>query len=475
MNLRERLTGYWNSARSTWKSLPAVRRYAAVVAGVMVFALVLWSAWHAASPAYAPLYSGDYAAVAEVAKALDSKKIPYRLDGGGTRVMVPADQLAKARLETLGRGVPGQGGAGYELLDRVQFGITESDRSLQHKRILEGELARTVASISGVASARVHIALPEKSPFVRENVPPTASVLVNMKPGAELNGGDVQAITNVVAAAVPGLTPEKVVVTDNKGRILRPDSNAAAEDLAKKIERSVVNVLEAAFGPGAAATVNVETDPVEEVITEETAGTPLTRSRQQETETYQGSGPVSGGVPGTGSNLPGYFAPSSSGGGQYNKQKTTENFDIPVTRRQVTKPANTVKRVSVAAVVPVPLSAEQQSQAAKLVAAAAGTDENSVVVVSAAPPEKKTAEPLQWWEKLPAPALVALAALLVAVLVVLAALLTRRARKAPSIAQPEAVPVVKSTAELLAGFVRKNPAAAANAVRAMMRERGEAE
>ena len=476
MNFKERVLSLKDSVQKMWGESSPARRYLIVAAGAAAFALILWAAYAAKGSGYVTLYTGDYSAVGEVTRALDAEKIPYKLDQSGQRVLVPADKLPLARVETLGRGVPRQGSAGYELLDKSQVSLTESDRSLQHKRILEGELARTVSSLAGVESARVHIALPENSPFIREKTSPTASVVVSTKPGIELSPADVRAIANVVAAAVPNLEPQKVVVTDSRGKILRwDDFSVESEDLSRRIEQSVLNVLNAAFGPGAVVSVRVETDPTSEVITEEKADAPLVRSRQQESESYQGSGPVPGGVPGANSNIPGYFTPApGDGSGQYSRQKTIENFEFPVTRRQITKPAGTVKEISVAAVVPAVLSPEEEARVIKLVAAAAGVQTESVVVAGIPPREPPQEEVIPWWKDR---RIIELAAALLAVVVaaVAIAVVLLKRRRTPASVPGTVLEVVpsRSTAELVSDTIRRNPIAAANAIRAFMRERGD--
>ncbi|SMB96570.1 flagellar M-ring protein FliF [Thermanaeromonas toyohensis ToBE] len=478
MPLKEKVQELLGRLRQLASYLSGPRRWWVYAVGAAVFGLVLWAAWHAATPAYVTLYSGDYSAVAEVTKALESKKIPYKLDEGGTRVLVPADQVARARVETLGRGIPRQGSGGYEILEKVPFGLTESDRAVRHRQVLEGELEKTIKALGSVESARVHLGLPKESPFVREKVAPTASVVVTPKPGAEIGPGDARAIANIVAAAVPALTPEKVVVTDDRGRLLRWDGSSESGELARDLERAALNVLTAAYGPGVAVSVRVELDPTTETVTEEQAGAPLTRSRQNVSESWQGSGQPPGGAPGTGSNVPGYFYSPPGGTGQWQKQETTENYEFPVTRRQVTRPAGAVKKITVAAVVPRELDPEEEIRAARLLAAAVGTDIANVSVSGIPHREAESVPPRRIFEgKEGWLVAAAVAALAVLILVVTIVLLRRRSKPAvpETVPVPEPLPETvmprpRSLVEELSDMVQRDPVAAANALRAWLGE-----
>jgi len=474
----EKLRG---AAGRLWGRVPSGRRLLVAAVGLAAFAGVLAVAYLSRSPAWTVLYSGDTSSVAEVVQALEEKRIEYRLDPLGQKVLVRPQDLGRARLETAGRGVPRGGTAGYELFDRTRFGMTESERKLQERRALEGELARTVASLSGVRSARVHLGLPEESPFVREKREPSASVVLSLAPGAELGPADVKAVKQVVAAAVPGLTPERVVVADDRGRLLDPEGAGASwRPLEEALREGVRRVLEAAFGAPVVVSVRVEVDETSEKVTEERAGEPVPVSRQQVAESYRGQGVVPGGVPGTGSNVPGYFVPSpGSGQGEYRKDQSTENFEIPVVRREIVRPAGSVRRVSVAAVVPAGVPPERVAEAEKLVAAAAGLDpsRDSVVVVAAAAPRQEPVPPAAVPWSLPPAALVLAAAVAAALLAALAVLAAARRKRRERRERKELIPVPagvraapKPVTELVAEAVRRNPDAAAAVVKAWLRE-----
>ncbi|WP_058913570.1 flagellar basal-body MS-ring/collar protein FliF [Entomohabitans teleogrylli] len=182
-----------------------------------IIALTLW----ATAPAYRVLYSNisDRDGGAIVAQ-LTQMNIPYRFSDRGGAIMVPADQVHDARLKLAQQGLPKGGSVGFELLDQEKFGISQFSEQVNYQRALEGELSRTIESLGPLQSARVHLAIPRPSLFVREQKQPTASVTVNLHPGRMLEPGQVSAIGYLIASAVPGLSAESVTVVDQSGRLL---------------------------------------------------------------------------------------------------------------------------------------------------------------------------------------------------------------------------------------------------------------
>ena len=141
--------------------------------------------------------------------------IPYRIGGQGSQILVPADQVAAARVLLAKEGLPSGGSIGYEIFDRGDgLAATEFQQKINETRALEGELARTIRAISGVRAARVHLVLPRREPFAREQQDAQASVMLTMAGAARLDREGVQAILNLVAAAVPGLRPQNIAIVD---------------------------------------------------------------------------------------------------------------------------------------------------------------------------------------------------------------------------------------------------------------------
>src|SRR3954471_8837505 len=203
---------------SQFRSNPRVPLIVAVAILAMVVAgLVMWSR----QPDYRVLFSNlsdrDGGAIVT---ALQQGNIPYKLSDGGGAILVPAEQVHETRLRLASQGLPKNGSVGFELMDNQKFGISQFAEQINYQRALEGELERTIGSISSVKSARVHLAIPKPSVFVRDKEAPSASVLVNLYPGRALDEGQVLAITHMVSSAVPEMPVHGVTILDQDGNLL---------------------------------------------------------------------------------------------------------------------------------------------------------------------------------------------------------------------------------------------------------------
>jgi flagellar M-ring protein FliF len=210
------------------------------------------------------------AEASEIANRLDQAAIAYELRGDGTTIFVPRSKVLSARLMLSEEGLPSQGSVGYEIFDRQDaLGATQFQQNINRLRALEGELARTIASIRGVERARVHLVLPEKRLFERSEQKPSASIVLKTS-GAPLTQGQVRAIRNLVSSAVPDLPTGRVTVADDTGRLLAAaddDSGAAAAEaieerttsLEQRMKDQVLSIVESVVGPGAAR-VQVKAD-----------------------------------------------------------------------------------------------------------------------------------------------------------------------------------------------------------------------
>lgn len=296
---------------------------------VAVVGLTIGSAYYINAPTYGVLFSDmDPSAAAAVVGKLKTAKVAYTLDEGGRTVRVPAARVDELRLQYSSEGVVGSvPGGGYELFDKMQFGVTDFQEHINYRRALEGELARTISTIAEVAGARVHIALPQPSLFTGREQPTTASVILKMRGNRKLAPSTVAAITGLVSASVESLKPEAVVIIDNFGR---PLSKPAEEDSAdgapierqQRIEHDlttrVVALLEPIVGVGHVR-VNISAalnSGTKEQTEERWDPTPVIKSEQR-TSATSGPGapavttPVLGangrpaqGVAGTQANLP---------------------------------------------------------------------------------------------------------------------------------------------------------------------------
>ncbi|MEG0057977.1 flagellar basal-body MS-ring/collar protein FliF, partial [Hafnia sp.] len=177
----------------------------AVSAAAAISIIVAFTLW-IQSPSYRVLFSNisDQDGGAIVTQ-LTQMNVPYRFDERGGAIMVPADKVYEARLQLAQQGLPKGGAIGFELLDQEKFGISQFSEQVNFQRALEGELSRTIETIGSVRSARVHLAMPKPSLFVREEKQPTASVTVHLDNGRTMDAGQVSAISYLISSAVPGL------------------------------------------------------------------------------------------------------------------------------------------------------------------------------------------------------------------------------------------------------------------------------
>jgi flagellar M-ring protein FliF len=380
---------------------------ALVVTFVLVVGLVGGSAWWLNKGDYVLLFDDmDADSAAQVVARLKSMKVPYQVDAGGRAVRVRSESVDELRLELSSQGMPASGRIGFEIFDRTQFGATEFLEKVNYRRALEGEIARTIATIGEVSSARVHIAMGKDSLF-GEPRPAKASVVLKLRGQRPLATSSIAGISNLVAASVEGLRPESVVILDSYGRPLaRPSEDdgdplgAAQLERQQRLERDlstrVIALLEPVIGADRVrVNVALKLNPQTSEETEERYDpNTVVRSRQISSDQANLPGAL-GQVAGVRSNLPPQPSdpktPTAAvpGAGSSRTAETT-NYEVSKTTRRVVRPPGEVARLSVAVIldddqqktekdgavknVRVPRQREELQKIHGLVAAAVGFD-----------------------------------------------------------------------------------------------------
>ncbi|MDP3518755.1 MAG: flagellar basal-body MS-ring/collar protein FliF [Pseudohongiella sp.] len=340
------------------------------------FSVVLWSQREEYQPVYPSLQGFD---VSELAQVLEAGTVPYRIDPASGVLLVPADQVAAVRLEIAAAGISRDNGFGYEFMDQeASLGTSQFMEENRYKRSLEGELQRTITNFRHVQAARVHLATPERTVFVRDARKPTASVFLTLLSGRQLTDTQVQAISNLVASSVPNMDPVDVTVVDQAGNLLsrrddNPEFKIAGEqfEYVRRYEETLVSrvnrILMPLLGSGrftaeVAADIDfTRTEQAAETYSPETA---VLRSEQSMDERRAG-GEIIAGIPGALSNQPPAAAQAPETLGQAQAAQTaadntnvrsqaTRNYEIDRTISYITSDPVTVRRLSIAVVIDEP-------------------------------------------------------------------------------------------------------------------------
>ncbi|MCH8618804.1 flagellar basal-body MS-ring/collar protein FliF [Undibacterium sp. TS12] len=350
---------------------------AAAVVAIMI-GVWLWSQ----APDYKVLFSNfnDRDGGAIVA-SLQQLNVPYKYSETGNAILVPASQVHDARLKLAAQGLPKGGNVGFELMENQKLGISQFLEQVNFQRALEGELARSIQAVSAVQTARVHLAIPKSSVFVRDQQKPTASVLLNLYPSRILDQQQVSAILHLVASSVPELSAKNVTIVDQNGNLLSdPNKQAANNNLdpsqlkyVQEYQQNIVKRIESIISPivgsnnvRAEATADIDFSRTEQAAESYRPNSPPEASAirsQQTSESYNKAGNASG-IPGALSNQPpvpatapivasGAAATQStaaSNAGLMQKDSTT-NFEVDKTIKYTQQGMGGVKRLSVAIVV----------------------------------------------------------------------------------------------------------------------------
>lgn len=437
----------YNTLASRFNELPSAKKMILAGAVAASFALIIGLYLWSSAPEYKVLFSN----LAErdagtVTTTLQQMNVPYKTEANGT-LLVPADQVYDLRFKLAAQGIPKGGAVGFEVMDSPRLGMTQFQEQLAFQRGLEGELARTIQSLKPVESARVHLAIPKPSVFIRDKQTPSASILVNLYPGRALDPNQVQSIVHLVSSSVPELPPSGVTVVDQAGNLLTDKAdgntqrglNAHQLEYLKDIESYYVQRIEAIVAPivGAGnvkAEVRADLDfSLDEATSETYKPNPTPdaqsiRSQQSVEELNTKQNPE--GVPGALTNQPpgpaaapvnapadANAGPNAAGAGGSNssRKESTVNFELDKTVRHVKASEGRIRRLSAAVVVnhrsardkdgnpgkPVPLTAQEMQQINGLVREAMGFTQargDTVNVVNAAFSDVKQELDIPLWK-----------------------------------------------------------------------------
>ncbi|MBI4734240.1 MAG: flagellar M-ring protein FliF, partial [Rubrobacteridae bacterium] len=331
-----------------WKKLDINQKMIIVMTVILFLSALATLAYWVSRPSYSVLFTNlDPTDASAIVGKLQEKKIDYKLNGP-TTIEVPSDKVYETRIQLAGEGLPEGGTVGFEIFDTNTFRLSEFQQKTHYRRALEGELARTIAQISGVDAARVHIVIPEDSLYSEEDNPATASIVIKPRAGIRMAQEQVQGIVNLTAKSIEGLKAENITVVDTNGNMLSEGSDNSAtaivagytrtqlqakEAYENSLEKSVSSMLSKVLGSENNSVVRVSADldftqkeTSEEVLQQ--PETPAIDSQTKEKESYTGTGDVAGGLAGLGSQTSGTGTstyPSGTATGtnsKYSKQNT---------------------------------------------------------------------------------------------------------------------------------------------------------
>lgn len=352
---------------SNFAQLPARNKIGAIFGTAALIALVVGAVLWGRAPDYRILYTNlsDRDGGAVLA-ALTQMNVPYKFQEGSGAVLVPSDKVHDARLRLASQGLPKGSIVGFELLESQKLGATQFQEQINYQRGLEGELARSIQSVAAVQSARVHLAIPKSSAFLREQQKPTASVLVALHPGRVLDRAQVAGIVHLVASSVPELNPKQVSVLDQSGNLLSnqqdgngldPQQLGYVQAMEEGFNKRILDILEPIVGAGnVRARVTADVDFTTQESTAETykpnpAPDQSAIRSQSIQESGNGGGTQAQGVPGAASNQPGAAAAQTSQSGGTTKKESVVNYEVDKTVKHQKSPTGVIRRLSAAVVV----------------------------------------------------------------------------------------------------------------------------
>jgi flagellar M-ring protein FliF len=422
------------------------QKMGALAAIALAFALLVGAWLWTKEPPYGVLFSnlGDQDG-GQIIAALQQQNIPYKHSDNGSAILVPAGMVHDVRLRLASQGMPKGGLVGFEVMENQKLGISQFAEQINYQRALEGELARSIQTLAAVRGARVHLAIPKQTAFLRDEMKPSASVLVSLQPGRALDTMQVAGIVHLVSSSVPQLVPSNVSVIDQDGNLITqapdPLKNAGLDPsqlkYVKEIEAQYLKRVEAILAPlvgksnfRAQVAAEVDFSHIDQVAeTYKPNPTPETVIRSQQTSESNQGGAQAMGVPGALTNQPpvpatapitnpqvGGGAGGAGQGGNFTRNATI-NYEVDKTVRHTRGVPGVVRRLSVAVAVNhkpgpevkgkpgamQPPSADELKRINDLVREAVGFsqargDSISVAAASFVPPEPDLVPELPIWK-----------------------------------------------------------------------------
>lgn len=336
---------------------------------------------------------------AAITERLKEMKIAYKLRDNGSTIAVAqnTEHVYEIRNNLAADGLPKQGVIGFESLEKLPFGTTDTQLKMLYNKALEGELSRTIGHLTGVKNARVHITEAKSSVFMPEEKAAKAAVVVELKPGYKLEANAVKGIVHLVANSVETLSPENVTILDITGSIISTSADGFTginsnneitmaqleiqKGFQKDLERSVQTLLEHVLGPGnvqvrVSAILDFDQRETEKRLFEPVIDeSGIIRNIEELKETFSGQGGA-GGIPGTDSNIPTYPTIDNTGQNNYDTSKKTINYEINEIKEKLVVSQGSVKRLTVAVVVNGEIDLQKQGAIEDTVAASIGLDAN---------------------------------------------------------------------------------------------------
>jgi flagellar M-ring protein FliF len=360
------LTRQWKDWLNRWQAMSLGRKILWIVVGGACLLMAMFF-WWVSQPEYRVLYTGLSAEESgAITSKLQGKGVAYKLAAGGSNILVAADQVMQVHVDLTTEGIPGSSkiGRGLELFDQPSFGTTSFNQHVNFLRAQQSELARTIMQIDPIIFARVHIVCPEKSPFMREQQPTTASVMVKLRPGANLNRSTVAGIGALVAGSVEGLPRENVRIIDASGRLLSdrgdPDGGTMGSSIEqrKEIEQYLAgeaeHMLEHVLGSGKAIVrVTAELNPklMHEKKDMIIAEGRVARTEKTTLKKTNGESTGKGGAAGASSNLGKQGGGAAGGNGSKIEETQQSDYDYPRTMQEWQQKHAAIDRLTIAAFV----------------------------------------------------------------------------------------------------------------------------